>query len=386
MLDLDTSAAALAPDGSPYAGFREEIHLLENTVNIIDRLFYLPRIATNSLTKVDPTKTTVVNNPTLGVTLTIPANTAKLDGTNFTGKISISLVPESLAPAALPENLGFGFLVTIQPVGLIFSTPVKLTLPNVDNLQPGMELNLWSLDAGTGRFVVVGVARVSVDGKSVETISGGVRASDWHAALVPAPAIGNGAESDSLVRQPNDCPSPANGATADPKSGAVSAVHRMTPYRTFSEPRTMELFYDSQSADPNPIVWSATRIEAPAGRVPLPPPQYISMQPRTGGTRGPTVHTLENTLSPGQVLHQSLALDARDLPTGIHSVDVNLVRRFPQSFVGSSFRSDSIVINHRSSSAGVGWSLAGISRLHTQADGSQLLVNGGSALRYRPAP
>ena len=68
--------------------------------------FFLPRIAPESITEVDPSTTTIVENPTLGVMLEIPPNTAKNpDGTNFTGDMSISEVPDALAPAALPENL-----------------------------------------------------------------------------------------------------------------------------------------------------------------------------------------------------------------------------------------------------------------------------------------
>ncbi|MBE7500481.1 MAG: VCBS repeat-containing protein [Verrucomicrobiales bacterium] len=381
VLDLDTGGAQLAPDGSPYAGFREEILLLENAVNVIERPFYLPRIAANSLTTVNPAQTTVVRNDLLGAVLTIPANTAKMDGTNYTGQISISLVPESLAPAALPEALGFGVLITIQPVGLTFATPIRLTLPNVDNFAPGTLMDLWSLDAGTGQFVVVGAGRVSPDGRNVETISGGVRASDWHGFVGPPPVPLNAAQGSpdnvaSLVRQPNDCPEPVPGAAVDPASGDLTAAHAPTPARSLGESRTLEFIYSSQAADPMPTVPVATQIQGA--------PESVSLRPSFYGTRGSATYTLTRGLAVGQTIRQTAVLDAANVPTGVHPVRMDLFSQFTRSSAGSSFSTEALVLNHRNSCLGVGWSIGGVARLHAQADGSQLLVEGASALRYRP--
>lgn len=151
ILDIDTTKTDPAPDGSPYASFRERIRLITNIVNVVDRPFFLPRIDEDSLTTVDPGTTTVVNNPTLGITITIPPNTAKnADGTNFKGQLSISEVPKGLAPASLPPELQPGLLITIQPVGVTFNTPVPITFPNTDDLAPDSETDIWSLDPETG--------------------------------------------------------------------------------------------------------------------------------------------------------------------------------------------------------------------------------------------
>ena len=100
-------------------GFREEIHLIEGVTNVIDRPFFLPRVDTSSITQVNPNTTTVVTNANLGVTLRVEPNSARLGGAGYAGPLSVSLVPEALAPAALPEDLGFGFLITLQPVEII---------------------------------------------------------------------------------------------------------------------------------------------------------------------------------------------------------------------------------------------------------------------------
>lgn len=190
VFDINPFTAANAPDGSPYAGFREEIVLYEGALNDHQRPFYLPRIATESLTTVNPNETTVVTNSTLGITMTVPPNTAKgPNGADFTGELSISLVPEGLAPEAMPSDLGPGLLITIQPVGVTFATPVPISFPNAMNGEPGNEVNIWSLDPEVGRFVVVGKGEVSPDGTRIETVQGGIRAADWHFPLPLAPLI-----------------------------------------------------------------------------------------------------------------------------------------------------------------------------------------------------
>ncbi|HIE56377.1 MAG TPA: hypothetical protein EYP90_14600, partial [Chromatiaceae bacterium] len=90
VLDIDPTTAA-APDGNPYAGFRERYRLAEHAANEEARPFYLPRIAAASLTPVDPTQTTEVQNDNLQITLSVPPHTAKNpDGSDFTGQLSIS--------------------------------------------------------------------------------------------------------------------------------------------------------------------------------------------------------------------------------------------------------------------------------------------------------
>ncbi len=172
VLDIDSTTAALAPDGSNYAGFREQFVVEANSTNFVSRPFFLPRIADSSLTTVDPNATTVVTNAALGVSITIPPHTAKNpNGTDFTGQMSISEVPRGLAPAPLPDTLDPALLVTIQPVGITFATPVPITFPNLDQLPVGNEVDIWSLDPATGAFSIVGTGEVSADGQSLETIS-----------------------------------------------------------------------------------------------------------------------------------------------------------------------------------------------------------------------
>ena len=128
VLDMDASTARDAPNGDRYSSFREMINI-EDGENEIERPFYLPRIDSDSTTIIDPSVVTVVTNPNIGVTLTVPAGSAvDEDGEFFTGAITISEVPAGLAPAALPEDLDPGLLFTIQPVGVRFNIPAPVTV------------------------------------------------------------------------------------------------------------------------------------------------------------------------------------------------------------------------------------------------------------------
>ena len=72
-------------------------------------------------------------------------------------------------------------------MGVKFFEPASITFPNIDDMPPGSEADIWSLDPESGLFVIVGVGRVSADGQRIETVSGGIRAADWHAPAPPHP-------------------------------------------------------------------------------------------------------------------------------------------------------------------------------------------------------
>lgn len=383
ILDINTSTANLAPDGSPYAGFREALTLLEGVMNVVERPFFLPRIDPDSLTAVNPNDTTTVANPTLGAVLTIGPNTARNpDGSNFSGMVSISVVPEGLAPAALPANLGPGLLVTIQPVGVRFDTPVPLTLPNVDNLPPGAELDLWSLDPQTGQFVVVGRGRVSADGTVIETISGGVRAADWHLFLPQAFSLLRDPNSNNTCQCRRKCCDRETGSRTAVASGNLTVDHTLASYRSLNVARAPRLVYNSLLAAPQPVMSTTAMLPVQATVPPL-----ISARLQVAGMEQEfNVFTNPGSLGSNDPVRQALLFDASSLATGLYPVQLTLTSHYERSTVASASREDVLVHNARNSPFGAGWTLDGLARLHRQPDGKIILTEGdGSALLYTPA-
>ncbi len=388
ILDINAATANPAPDSSPYAGFREKTKLIEGVTNVVDRPFFLPRIATESLTTVNPNATTIVENPTLGVMIEIPPHTAKNpDGSDFTGQISISEVPEGLAPAALPEELQPGLLITIQPVGVTFATPVPITFPNIDNLTPGSEVDIWSLDPTTGTFVVVGTGQVTADGARIETIAGGVRAADWHAALPPAPngeTPSNGSENNSDNQTPNQEAEGCTGSRTAMASGNLTIEHPLTSYRSLGVSRAPRLVYRSLNADPQPVISANTTILRQAA---IPP--TVSARFRVGGVDlGTEVFTKTSGLNENtdETIRQVVQFDGSGFATGRYPYRMTLTSNYAASSISSFLSGNVLVNNQRNSSLGADWSLAELHRLHLDKVGNALITEGdGSSQFFRLA-
>ncbi len=382
VFDINTSMAMPAPDGSGYAGFREKLEIFPNTVNVIDRPFYLPRIDAATLTTVNPSAITTVTSAALGVSLSVPVNSARNpDGTLFRGQLSISLVPEALAPASLPDFLKPGMLITIQPVGVTFNTPAPISFPNFDGLTPNSEADLWSLNPQEGVFTVVGTMRVSADGTRVNTISGGIRATDWHMPMPPQPADNPG--DDNNENDEDGMPNPEGcgggeaetGSSSSLRSGRLSERHQLVSYRSMGETRSLSLIYNSIAADPRPIVNANSTIVQRAAV-----PNTVSMRVRVGGVdQGAEVHTSTAGLneSINETIRTGIQFDANLYPTGLYPYQMRLTSHYPQSSL-STLRSNAALINNeRNSPFGAGWSIAGLQRLHLRDGVPQAVLTEG---------
>lgn len=374
VLDIDTTNAQPAPDDSPYAGFREKIVIIAGITNGVDRPFYLPRIDPDSLTPVDPTIATNVENPNLEILMAVPAYTAlDEDGSYFTGDLSISDVPLGLAPAALPENLSPGRLITIQPVGVTFDTPVPITFPNEEGLEPGNELDLWSLDPESGSFVVVGTGRVSEDGSVIETIEGGIRAADWHLFLPPA------TEGGSSENQDNNDPCKKSeagfGSTLTLHDGCLGTSFVLPAYHTLGENQALTFVYKADRAYPTvQIPFDATILARSAV------PDLFSYQLSINGIEmGEEVFVDTSALSEiiDEPLHVTAVSAADYFATGVYRYRVETTSHYPTSQVTSQINGRTSIINEQNGYLGSGWGLAGLQRLKFQ-NGNEILITEGN--------
>lgn len=440
VLDLATVSANPAPDGSPYAGFREAIKIVAGIPNEVSRPFYLPRIAVGSLAKVDPNFTTDVVNEDLGVSIKVPPHTALLGEQEFTGNLSISLVPEALAPAVLPENLGFGQLVTVQPVGVRFADPVPIIFPNLDGLAPGSETDIWSLDPDAGVFSIVGRGKVTEDGRFIETIEGGVIAADWHGTLPPAPpssppppppcpdccsapGFGGGAGgapgsgpgggpsplslNDDLLIDEIDFNTPATpletmdpaiipghprkissaeigdstihfSSQASPATGNLSTTFS-TPYTSVAgESRGIDFVYQSSSAFPQALIPVDSAIEV---RSAVPP--TISYQIELGGisqSHEIFVSTAGFSESRDEPFRFVATFDASAFETGIYPYEIKLSAQFGQSVRSVDVSGSTTIANTRESEFGSGWGLSGLQRIHKVPNQKKIILTDGGGL------
>lgn len=407
VLDVDSTTAQSAPDGSDYASFREEITLIDGVTNVIERPVFLPRVDPAGVAFVDAnsTTTTVVENPNLGVAMEIPPDTAFAeDGSEFSGEVSISEVPLEFAPMALPDTRQPAMLLSIQPTGVTFSQPLLITFPNSDGLPPGSEMDIYSLEPESGTFHVVGVGAVSADGSTIETISGGIVAASWHFPSPPDPnpdsssnnddfdpgpgrGAGSGPGPDPL--DPNNDepqPDPACGNTGSSTSfctGNLSIAHSLPTHRSHGRNRGLTLVYNSTSADPQPIIVTDATIPVRSAV-----PETISTTLRVAGIdQAVELFTDTSGLSEtvDETIHLAAQWDAAEFPTGAYPYRLLVRNNFARSRVGQAQIGQVLVNNEQDSPLGAGWTLSGLQHLHAQADGNVILTRGdGSLLRFAP--
>ena len=230
-----------------------------NMNNVIERPIYLPVLDVANGQPIDPTQETVVTTPNIErAAVTVAAGSLRDEqGEDFDGILSITEVPTELTPAALPPNLNPDVVVTIQPGEMVFETPAALSLPNLSEYAPGVELDLWSINPATGDFDKVGVGRVSADGSVIETVEGGIRNSSWHFFSLFA-QLGLEPNGNPLNEKPgcNQCKSSKRlNSSVESHSGALIETHELVSYKSQGLDRNWTLTYDSLRADPRHIVY-----------------------------------------------------------------------------------------------------------------------------------
>ena len=382
LFDIDASTASPAPGDAAYASFREGLTLVQNVVNQEERPFFLPRIDADSVTQVNPTETTVVNNPNLGITLTVVPNTAmNADGTPFVGELSVSEVPLALAPVALPDTFQPSLLITVQPVGVTFTSPVPITYPNVDNLPPNTEVDLYQVDRDLGEFVVIGTGLVSANGQSITTISGGITASTWGA---PSPAQPENPVNPTPNNQDNecDCPKVPGKSQITLNDGRLTERMSLPAYRSLETSRMVTLTYESKRAYPLPVVPFNAGLRN--GRTAI--PRTVSYELSVSGLQqGREVFVSGSGMSAGIITRSGIAFSGEDFDAGLYAYELTIKNNFSRTSIGSVVTGDVLIMNEEDSPFGAGWMIAGLHRLAFNQDGSVLLVSSeGRPVNYRP--
>jgi RHS repeat-associated protein len=377
-----------------------ERDLLAGVNNFVTRPIYLPPLDVTGGTVIDPLSDTTVRQevaPGVFTEVFVAAGTLMNQlGTPFTGTLSITEVPVALTPAALPPTLFPDLVVTIQPGEMVFATPAPMTFPNRSGWASGTIMDLWSINPVTGQFDDVGDMRVSADGQLIETVSGGVRNSSWHfVGPQPNNAINTRQDPANQDKKCKDCPpatvkkNEGGSSEVELHSGAYLEDHSLVTYNSLSEIRGVRLVYDSERADPRPIVTSGydgfPGAQGPfriVGRLTIQRDGTEIVVPgHRGGEFGLTggEHFWSVPETAGDI-RVSLQADLRSMPTGVYEYDFETgIRRFNgEAFVGTSTieTGDFVHVNTQASPYGSGWGIAGLLQLVENADGSILVVDG----------
>jgi hypothetical protein len=122
-----------------------------------------------------------------GVALTVFKNSASFADGSTIGRITVTQVHLDKVPMPPPNGSQFALAWTIQPPGVHFSPPARISIPN-NGMPPGMLIDMFSFDHDLGMFVPIGTASVSADGSIVQSDPGfGVEETGWGGCTPPPP-------------------------------------------------------------------------------------------------------------------------------------------------------------------------------------------------------
>ena len=376
--DVDATTETIFIDGTGigYAFVAEDVMLLTGhplhigQENNIQRPVYLPALGP-AVGNVVSGRPTLIYNSALNIEMAMRANSVVApDGSNYEGPIYMPEVPANRTPAALPANMRPGLVVAIQPAGLTFTQPATLRWPNLDDLEPGTTLDLWSVDATSGQFEDVGDLRVSPDGTELTTTSGGIINSSWHFPT-PGPGDGTGETGDSNDQNQNcqnQCKAPV-GSRVALQTGSLVVEHNLVRYRSVGADRGLTLVYNSHTASPMPAV--NADLFVPSGTS---VPETFSTRFQIAGVHQPFEAFTEASRDTVRI---ACVFDGRTFPTGWYPHQLDLWSNYQQSSIASSVLGGTLVNNETDSPYGCGWSVKGLQRIHPVVGTNRVVLSEG---------
>lgn len=172
-----------------WAGLEFEINVVSGIDNTIGMpIFLLPLDTDNAKVVGGPDDVTLTLRDVPGFSMTVFANSATFPDGSQQGDVMVTQVHSDKVPMPPQEGAAPRLVVTIQPPGVRFDPPARVTYPNVFGLNPGQVVNLFSFDHDLGEYVNVGTGSVSEDGSLVVSDPGvGIRQAGWHIPPAPPP-------------------------------------------------------------------------------------------------------------------------------------------------------------------------------------------------------
>ncbi|PVZ66764.1 hypothetical protein DC094_15990 [Pelagibaculum spongiae] len=121
-----------------------------------------------------------------GAEVIIPANSMTFPDGRKTGRVMFTQVQSDKVPMPAPNGSAFEVAWTLQPAGIHFDPPARVSLPNSFGGTPGEEMEMFSFDHDLMEWVSIGPGVVSDDGAKITSRLGhGIRHSGWGGAPPP---------------------------------------------------------------------------------------------------------------------------------------------------------------------------------------------------------
>jgi len=257
ILVVDGTTVPLLPPPAPQRKFAKTSIALSiglAQANVLTRPIYLTPIPLDgSATELNAAQGAVVTSPHApGVEIDIPAGVIEFPADEASGLISIATIPASRSTVAPPDFAEPLEVVSLEPSGVKFKEPVNITLPNVNELPPGVNVVIMSMNSTEGRWEIDGIGEVSSDGNSIVTEDGnGIT----HFSTIYATPVGPKVSTATKQDRPG----------ANTFDGSLSSSITLPSYKALGKSIAPSLIYKSSWANPQVLV--SNIFDIPTGRI-----------------------------------------------------------------------------------------------------------------------
>lgn len=280
------------------------------------------------------------------------------------------------------SSIATSYTLTATCTGNVFPASGCAITPNPVSVQPGSVDTVtvyWypTQAAGSTGQIVLRATQSSPSGSATDTgfLTLVSRPLQPDSARIDVASVNPGASVDRAL-----CLTIAAGEDAAWECGALRLVHPLRSIRTMNKMRTPTLLYNSQFAQPRPVVLADIAL----GDSTLAPDTVFALLKVNGATKD-SVKLPSRGFWPGKTQRLALQYDALQDSTDVYPYTVLVELKYNSGGIlkQSSASGTLIVVNRARSHFGAGWWLAGLEQLYFPSDTTVLWVGGdGSARVY----
>ncbi|MEQ6204731.1 collagen-binding domain-containing protein [Sulfitobacter sp. HNIBRBA2951] len=321
---------------------------------------------------------TVLSGTVSGVNVSIPADSVQdTAGDPYAGQICLGSLPDMFDHPGFDEDTQACRIYALDAPGAVFTQPISVVGPNLDNLPEATRLELWRVNDLNGRFRRISPAGVDTGGATVSATLSDVNQSALFTFLPQSPRTVASGDMPNGVRM------------LTPFEGDNATTYTLPGYTAFGQSQLVGLTYHSQAANPSVIISGDVTIAADASL-----PVTLSTRLDLGGlsvndTNQWTPRIAADGTTPALVgeavtLRQSVPFDGSGIASGRYDAQFVARAQYDCSIVSAGHSAEIYVQNETDSPYGSGWSIDGLQELVVNPDGTVAIIDDDSVTPFDP--